>query len=350
VKPTFAEQGSPERTPTEDLFRRYAAELKIMLRWYRVPGSEREDALQEALEETFKDHSTIATDQRGIKVALLDLAARVAQRVRRRWARRWRRQTTEEAERLDPHDAALRVELFLAIDALEEPLRGAVIRHAIFGYTYEEIAQATGQTVDTVQSWLKRGRALIIASEHKETRRGLVIPIGAGLGLGLTPLEKAAFAALLAVEGRAPQFGGPGGPPRPPPPPPPPPVGRPVLRLPSNVAPWAAVGTGLLAVAVAIVALVFALRRPASEGAAARAGLHVPPCPAPAPSEGPSPAAVSKEERREAPAIRKAGPVTLDRGELAPPQDELDDREKAKRLLSGLPLNTRHERVRTPGK
>ncbi|MDI1444643.1 sigma-70 family RNA polymerase sigma factor [Polyangium sp. 6x1] len=271
---------APVETPPRDvafaeLYERFAQELPRWLRWFGVAGAEHEDAVQEAIVAIWTNASDVMRDPRGPRVAMLRLAHAVAQRVRRGAARRRRREF--EAAELTPSqgvDVERSIELVLAIEALRQPYRQAVILCDVYEYTVAQAAVEMRAPVPSVKNWLARGRADVRREvDRRSERAGLII---APFALGLDPVTRASFAALHAAEGRAPSVGGPGGPSGQPPaapaffvPLPPPPAN-----------PWivAAITGGVFLTFGVIVglAVLFVPRPVKRPPMIARAGLYVP--------------------------------------------------------------------------
>ncbi|MDI1475395.1 RNA polymerase sigma factor [Polyangium sp. y55x31] len=258
-----------------ELYERFALELPRWLCWFGIAGAEHEDAVQEVIVAIWTNAPEVMRDPRGPRVAMLRLAHAVAQRLRRGAARRRRREA--EAAELTPsqgHDVERSLALVLAIEALREPYRQAVILCDVYEYTVAQAAAEMGATVPAVKHWLARGRADVRRDIDRKSERTAIII--APFALGLDPVTRASFAALLAAEGRGPKLGGPGGPSGPPP-------TMPAFFVPIPLPPadpWtvaAIMGLIVLAFAGLIgLAMLVTPRRPEPPPMIARAGLYVP--------------------------------------------------------------------------
>ena len=248
------EDTANRRTLFAELYERFSTDLPSWLRRFRVPASDDQDAVQEALESMYVNASALISDERGARVACLGLANVVAHRLRRHAKRR--AGESGEVEGTSHQDLEAQLALYQALERLDEDQRAAVIASDVYGLPDHEVAVSLGKSERTVRRLLQEARRRLRAAMVG----AVVVPLAS---LGLDPVQRAAFAALLRAEGKAPFFlvGGPSDPPpSPPPPPPPSPVPLSVPAAAAKPVPWAALaGAGLVGCAATLVVVVLVL-------------------------------------------------------------------------------------------
>jgi hypothetical protein len=208
-----------------------------------------------------------------------------------------------------------------------------VILCDVYHFKVEEAAVQMRASVPRVKHWLARGRAEVRRDESRKHERGAVI---APFALVLDPVTRAAFAALLEAEGRAPVAGGPGGPPRQPPSPP---VELPPVWLvppidPSHVA--AAFGLVVLSIVGVVVAGIFLFWPRGAPTGPARTGLY--PLTARIIDGAPAhsrPATIPAQAPTAAPEVPPMAPAAL--STQKPPRLATSSRKAAPDPLSNLP-------------
>jgi hypothetical protein len=114
----------------------------------------------------------------------------------------------DEAEAIIERNALMWHRLFNALDDLEEPHRGLVVVHRVYGYSIPYIATKLGWPPSLVLKRLWRASAELrkkLGENDQTERQGGVIAPNA---LVIPPVIRAAFCAIWSVEKRLPTFNG----------------------------------------------------------------------------------------------------------------------------------------------
>ncbi|HEY5281631.1 MAG TPA: RNA polymerase sigma factor [Polyangia bacterium] len=174
VKPAPGSNVESERTdPLDDLYTRYASDVKRWVRRLAGPSADVEDLLHDVFVVALRRHFTFRGDA-DIKTWLFRITHHVVRGRRRRGLVRAllfgrHRDAIAEAtlpsatphEEVERHERHLR--LYRALDGLPDAYRTALILYEIEGLPGEQVAELTGISLGTLWVRLHRGRAKLLA-------------------------------------------------------------------------------------------------------------------------------------------------------------------------------------------